>query len=171
MSADETILFRKLFEGEFAYVWNTLRRLGVVEKDRRDVAQEVFVVVYQKLGEFDRTRPVRPWLFGISYRIALRHRSLARHKGEVLGDADAPSSNNPQTLTLARERERLVHHAIERIDLHRRGVFVLAEIDGLSAPEIAETLEIPLNTVYSRLRLARADFAQAVADLGEEGKV
>jgi len=93
MSAADARLFRALFEAEFTYVWHTLRRLGIAESDRRDLAQEVFVIVYQKLGEFDRTRRVRPWLFGIAYRIALRYRSLARHKGEILGEVEAPASD------------------------------------------------------------------------------
>lgn len=171
MTERNASFFRELFDREFAFVWNTLRRLGVAEKDRRDVAQEVFVVVYQKLGDYDRERPIRPWLFGISYRIALRYLSLARHHGEVLVDADAPASDNPHTLTLARERAALVQRAIDRIEVHRRAVFVLAEIDGLTAPEIAAALEVPVNTVYSRLRLAREDFAKAVADLSAEGKI
>jgi len=166
MSADHESFFRSVFESDFAFVWNSLRRLGVVDKDRADIAQEVFVVVYQRLGEFDRSRPMRPWLFGIAYRIALRYRSLARHKGETLDDVDSPVSGvDPQSLTLERERATLVHDAIKRIELHRRGVFILAEIDGLSAPQIAESLNIPLNTVYSRLRSARKDFACAIAEL------
>ena len=75
--------FRTLFDGEFSYVWNTLRRLGVAESDVLDQTQEVFVVVHGLLADYDPNRPVRPWLFAIAYRIACRYRSLARHRREL----------------------------------------------------------------------------------------
>jgi RNA polymerase sigma-70 factor (ECF subfamily) len=168
MTDDEALYFRKLFESEFAYVWNTLRRLGVAERERRDVAQEIFLVVHQKLGEFDRTRQLRAWLFGIAYRTALRHKSLVRHARETLSDVESTTDGDPLSLSLEKERADLVQSAILRIELHRRAVFVMSEIDGFSAPEIAEALQVPLNTVYSRLRLARQDFAEAVTSLLQE---
>ena len=62
----------------------------------------------------------------------------------------------------SRERRALVHAALQGIELERRAVFVMHDIDGLSMPEIAQVLDAPLNTLYSRLRLARAEFADAV---------
>ena len=58
-----------------------------------------------------------------------------------------------------------MRRALEHIPIERRGVFVMHDIDGIAAPEIAVALEIPLNTAYSRLRLARRDFGEAVARL------
>jgi len=159
--------FRELFEGELSYVWHTLRRLGVREADRLDLAQEVFVTVHGLQSDFDPTRPVRPWLFGIAYRIALRYRALARHGREVMGDeVDAADKAPLADEALARrQREQLVARAIGQIEIARRAVFLMSEIDGCAMPEIAETLGIPLNTGYSRLRLAREDFEAAVRRL------
>jgi len=160
--------FRFLFETEFSYVWNTLRRLGVHEPDVLDQTQEVFVVVHSLLPDYDANRPVRPWLFGIAYRLACRYRSLARHRREVYQDAPvdttdrAPSAE--QSLESAQARELLMD-AIQGIELSRRAVFILSEIDELPMAEIAAALQIPTNTAYSRLRLARDDFERAATRL------
>src|SRR5262245_47602718 len=73
-----------LFKAESSYVWNTLRRLGVQERDLEDLTHEVFLTVHRRLGDYDATRPVRPWLFGIALRTALRYRELARHRRELV---------------------------------------------------------------------------------------
>jgi RNA polymerase sigma-70 factor (ECF subfamily) len=160
--------FRSLFEREFSYVWHTLRRLGVGDADRMDVAQEVFVTVSGLMGDYDPERPLRPWLFGIAYRIGLRYKALARHGREVVVE---DPSESPDRAPLAdeamaqKQRAALVDKAIERIDLTRRAVFIMSEIDGCAMPEIAEALGISVNTGYSRLRLAREEFEAAVRRL------
>ena len=79
--------FRTIFEQELSYVWHTLRRLGVRGDDVRDQAQEVFMIVHRLLPEFDRTRPLRPWLFGIAFRVASAYRDKARYRTtEELGE-------------------------------------------------------------------------------------
>ncbi len=150
--------FSAVFDNEFAYVARSLRRLGVAERDSEDTAQEVFLVVHGLLEDFDPERPIRPWLFGICYRIALRYRDLARHKREVLGSSepekvdDAP---DPERKLQQEEARALVARALDHLDVRVRAVFVMCEIDGFAVPEIARSLEIPLNTAYSRLRLGR----------------
>ena len=159
--------FRTVFEAEHGYVWNTLRRLGVRDADLKDQTQEVFIVVHGLLPDFDASRPIRPWLFGIAYRIALRYRALARHRRESFDEPPEPVDAAPRAdeqLELA-ERRAIVLEAIESIELARRAVFVMIEIDGAAMPEVAEALSIPINTAYSRLRLAREDFAAAVQRL------
>ena len=160
--------FRSVFESEFSYVWSSLRRLGVPEMDLKDQTQEVFLTIHNILGDYDPARPMRPWLFGIAYRIALRYRALARHRRELLTD-DVPETkvddDGADEALVLRERQRLVLTAIDSIDLGKRAVFVMAEIDGHTMPQIAQVLGIPLNTAYSRLRLARDEFAAAVRRL------
>ncbi len=164
--------FRQIFERELAYVLATLRRLGVRPDDLRDVAQEVFVTVHRILDDYDPERPLRPWLFGIAYRIALRHRSLARHTREVLEPPAELSDLAPLAdVQIERAEARaLVHRALARVEIHRRAVFVLSDIDGLAVPEIAAVLGIPLNTAYSRLRRAREDFTKSIALLNRAEK-
>ena len=58
--------------------------------------------------------------------------------------------------------------ALDRVDIGRRAVFILADLEGRAVPEIATELGIPLNTAYSRLRLAREEFAAAALRLAKE---
>jgi RNA polymerase sigma-70 factor (ECF subfamily) len=162
------ITFESVFEAELPYVWNSLRRLGVREADVQDQAQEVFVVVHSLLGDYDRARPMRPWLFGIAYRIACRYRALARHRREAPEEAaPEPASSAPaadEAIAAAQSRA-LVLEALDAIELGRRAVFVMNVIDERPMPEVAEALGIPVNTAYSRLRLAREEFEKAVKRL------
>ena len=116
--------FDAVFESQFGYVWKTLRRLGVSERDLPDITQDVFMTVLALLADYDPSRPLRPWLFGISYRIALRHRALVRHVRESY--AEAPETSDPAPLAdegVEKAQDRaLVLAAIGRIDLDRKSV-------------------------------------------------
>ena len=163
--------FQRLYQAEFDYVWNTLRRLGVADANREDLSHDVFVTAWRKLKDYDPTRPLRPWRFGIAYRGASDFRQRAYQHREV-SDDDADSADDrpgPDEAVAQRQARDLVRRALEFIPIDRRGVFVMHDIDGIAAPEIAAALEIPFNTAYSRLRLrlrlARRDFGEAVARL------
>lgn len=162
--------FRALFEREFSYVWNALRRLGVAARDLEDVAQLVFLQVHAQLPTFDASRPLRPWLFAFAYHAASNHRNLARHRVELcvvapdLADPRAPADEQ----LITRQELELAERALMRVSLDRRAVLLLHEVEGHSIPEIAETLEIPLNTAYSRLRLARQEYELALRRLRAE---
>jgi RNA polymerase sigma-70 factor (ECF subfamily) len=168
--------FSAVFDAEFSYVWATLRRLGVRPSDVEDVTHDVFVHVYRRFEELDPNRPVRPWLFAFAYRVASDYRRLARHRCEVLDDAKDGSAPRlvvaavsteplPDAALLRGEAEALVHLALESIEPDRRAVFVLHELDECPIPEVARVLGIPLNTAYTRLRTARAEFSAAVKRL------
>jgi RNA polymerase sigma-70 factor (ECF subfamily) len=164
--------FAALFEAEVGYVHHALVRLGVRGADVEDLTHDVFVAVHAALPRFDASRPVRPWLFGIAFRVASDHRRRARHTREV-GDerADHADGAPPADEQLAAAETRaLVLRALDALDLDRRAVLVMHDIDGCPAPEIAEALAVPLNTVYSRIRLARADFKAAVRRLRARGE-
>jgi RNA polymerase sigma-70 factor, ECF subfamily len=168
----EAPAFEAIFRNELSYVWHTLRRLGVAERDLDDLGQEVFVTVGRLLPEYDPTRPLRPWLFGIAFRYAQRYREKAHRRLEELESSPghaAPTPESPIEAELEqREAQRLVLDGLDRLTLAQRGVFVMAELDGYTAPEIAGALELPLNTVYSRLRTARQEFTTAVRRLARE---
>jgi RNA polymerase sigma-70 factor, ECF subfamily len=159
--------FREVFEGHSQYVWNSLRRLGVHEADLEDLTHDVLITVYKRLADYDPARPLRPWLFGIAMRVAARYRQLARHRREVYDDSIEPVDEAPSVTDRmeSREASELVIAALDTLGLDRKAVFVLHDIDGCAMPEIAATLDIPLNTAYSRLRLARVDFKRAVQRL------
>lgn len=157
-----------VFSSELDYVLRSLRRLGVPPRDVEDVAHDVFVVVQRELARFDASRPLRPWLFGIAYRVASDHRRLARNAREI-PTADLPENVDDAASAeaeLERAQERaLVLKALAGVEMGRRAVLVMHDLDGHSVPDIARELGLPLNTAYSRLRLARAELRDAVTRL------
>jgi RNA polymerase sigma-70 factor (ECF subfamily) len=159
--------FLSVFQNHAAYIWHTLRRLGIQEADLEDVAHDVFIQVYRQLDQYDPVRPIRPWLFAFAFRKASEHRRQSRFRLEVLGEPADPPDIAPTALdqVLRLEALNLGHAALAELELGQRAVFVLHELDDCAMPEVALALEIPLNTAYSRLRLARAEFAKAVRRL------
>ena len=159
--------FREMFEENFDYVWNTLRHLGARTADLEDLAQEVFVRVHERFAEYDASRPVRPWLFAFAFRLVAGQRRLARNRLERIGLGSEPVATAlpaDQQMALGEDRA-LALAALDSIDVERRAVFVLHELDEVPIPEVAEALGIPVNTAYSRLRVARVEFAAAASRL------
>jgi RNA polymerase sigma-70 factor (ECF subfamily) len=156
--------FQAIFQNEAQYVGSVLSRMGVRSCDLEDLTHDVFLVVHARLDEYDATRPLRPWLFGIALRVALRFRSLARHRYESpRGDIEVPGeAPSPHDLLAARRERELVAQALAHLDVNRRAVFVMHELRGIPIPEVATACAIPLNTAYSRLRSARELFADRV---------
>lgn len=155
--------FDALYEREFGYVWSTLRRLGVASQDVEDLAQEVFVVVHRRLTDYDPSRPLRPWLFGVTYRVARDFLRRLGRRREVLSEGVDDLEQGDEASQ--HEIRQLVLSALGKLSLERRALLVLHDIDGTPIPEIADALGVPLNTVYSRLRLARQSFAAAIREL------
>jgi RNA polymerase sigma-70 factor (ECF subfamily) len=166
--------FRELFEREFSYVWLSLRRLGVHDRDLEDVAQEVFVRVYRRLDAYEPSLPLRPWLFAFAVRCASDWKRLARNRLEVLGTptADAESRDPRADDQLACEQDlELLLRAIEHMDIDRRAVVILYELDQVPMKEVAASLGIPLPTAYSRLRVAREELTCALGRFHAKGAV
>ncbi|MGH7434422.1 MAG: RNA polymerase sigma factor [Polyangiaceae bacterium] len=146
------------------YVWNSLRRLGVPEADVEDLTHEVFLQVHARLDDYDPARAAKPWLFAFAFRIASQYRRRAHRRYETHGEPDVardPAPAADERLEADDER-RLVLAALDAIDLDRRAVFVLFEIDRVPMDRIAASLGVPVNTAYSRLRVARDEFRAAV---------
>lgn len=161
--------FRTLFEKEYSYVRATARRLGIRERELPDLVHDVFVAVHRKLPEFDEQRPIRPWLFGITFRIVVGHKRRLGYRREQLSDDgehdrpdEAPGADQQME---EEERRRMFHEALETLDDDKRAVFVLHEIDEVPIPEIAIALQVPENTAYSRLRLAREQLRRSLTRL------
>lgn len=169
-TADEGWL-EEVFRANARFVANTLRRFGVAPPDISDQLQEVFLVVLRLRETYDEARPLRPWLFGITYRVAGRYRQ-ARGRMHASAELEDDVAIDPAPLAdvavATKEAQAIVLEALERVDLARRAVFILADIEGESVPAIADALQIPLNTAYSRLRLAREEFNAAVKILSRK---
>jgi RNA polymerase sigma-70 factor (ECF subfamily) len=164
--------FRTLYETQLDFVWRNLRRLGVADSEAEDRAQEVFVVAHRRFDEFeDRGRGPRAWLFQIVLRVASDARRHRRRHPEFPdgGDAVERVSVEPSQAEAMARRDTLARldAALAVLDLDRRAVLVLHEIEEMTAPEIAQVLGIPLNTVYSRLRVAREKLEVALTRRGD----
>jgi len=165
-------LFDEVYEQNFAFVGRNLRRLGVSASEVDDAAQEVFLVVHRRLGEFAGRSSVRTWLFGIVARVASGFRRTSRRKKLaqcVAAEDDGVDvellandrSGNPHEHLTHREAVERLHGLLERLEDQKRTLFVLVEIEQMSMPEAVVALGINLNTGYSRLRSARREMEEA----------
>jgi RNA polymerase sigma-70 factor (ECF subfamily) len=166
--------FRRIYDAEIRFLWSSLQRLGVLPGDLEDVAHDVLLNVYRKLDHYDASRPIRPWLFGFAYRGAADHRKRVRRRRELPGSLEEgqtipDAAPNPDERLVGEEDRKLVVDALAQLPIERAAVFTMMDIDGHSAPEVSDALEIPINTVYSRLRVAREEFASAVRLISNRG--
>jgi RNA polymerase sigma-70 factor (ECF subfamily) len=163
--------FAEIFDGPFVFVWRTARRLGVPESHLDDVVQETFMVAFRRREDFEGRSSLKTWLYGIAFNVVRAYRRELGAKYPAALNADhradpgllTDSADGPQESAAKREAARFVDGFMQQLNEDQRDVFVLAELEELSAPEIATVLGAPVNTVYSRLRLARAEFGKAVA--------
>jgi RNA polymerase sigma-70 factor, ECF subfamily len=154
----------EVFRSEVPYVARALRYFGVPDKDLADVCQEVFIVVHRKLSEFEQRSSLRTWLFRICQRAASDYRKKAYVRLET-GVETTPESSAPvDSFTEPLETRRLLLRALEQLDDDKRAVFVLFEIEGLDMKEVAQVMDCPLQTAYSRLHAARRTLAAALRE-------
>ena len=166
----KTPTFDALYEEYFDFVWRAAGRLGIANEDIEDVVQDVFLVVLRKLSTFEGRSALRTWL-------ATAHRPSGgarppppraprSNQGRALdeGVETVPDHRHatPHDSAANAEAVRLLSRILEALEPDRRDVFVLVELEQLTVPEIAEILGEKPNTVYTRLRLARADFEAAL---------
>jgi RNA polymerase sigma-70 factor (ECF subfamily) len=164
--------FDEVYEQHFDFLWRSVRRLGVQEGAVDDVVQEIFLVVHRRLPEFEGRSSLKTWLFGVALRVVRDHRRHLRRKAphsirpEPPADPEALSASpehGPHERMAQSEAVQVLHQILDELDDEKREVFILAELEQMSVPEIAEALGANLNTIYSRLRAGRQEFEQAVA--------
>lgn len=169
----------RVYAEHFRYVWRCLRALGVRDSVLDDAVHDVFLVVQQKLASFDGQAALTTWLYAIALRVARRARASARKDAWRLASVDdadesladmavsesALSPDHPERALERVERLSLARQALNRLDDDKREAFVLAQVEQMSAPEIAEITGLPVNTVYSRVRAAKLAFQAEVARL------
>jgi RNA polymerase sigma-70 factor, ECF subfamily len=175
--------FDDVYDQHFAFAWRNLRRLGVHEPQLSDAAQDVFLVVHRRLPTFvagvprspsEPQAPVRSWVYSIVVRVARQYRrGLRRKPTESLDDAGSVpdvSGTEPERSAQQSEALRQLLGLLDGLDENKREAFVLAELEGLTAPEIAEILGVNVNTIYARIRAARRALEALVAALPPEAR-
>ncbi len=157
--------FSAIYRAQFAFVWRILRRLGVPPEALEDAAQDVFLVVHRRWTAYDPEVPIRSWLFGITRRVAADTRKrLHRASSRIGAHADTERLGDPKDHAAKAEATDFVARFLDTLDEDKRAVFFLADIEGLTAPEIGAALGVNLNTIYARLRAARIRFQAARAE-------
>ncbi len=154
-----------LYEEHFAFVWRSLRALGVPSSLVDDAVQDVFLVVHRRAGTFERRSSIKTWLFGIAFRVAAnaRRREQRRRTAPLPPDVecDAPG---PERHAIQGENARFVASFLSELDELQRAAFTACLLEEMSVPEAAQALGVNVNTLTSRLRVARTKFAAALAE-------
>ncbi len=169
--AAETPAFSVVYRDYFGFVWSCARRLlGSSAEAIDDVVQEIFIVIHARLQTLERPEALRSWIYGIVRRtVSTYHRSRRTREGTLSSlhpseeGLQQPRPATPLELAEQNEQVQLLSSLLEELDEEKREVFVLAELEEMTVPEIAQAIEIPVNTVYSRLRAARFAFEEALA--------
>jgi RNA polymerase sigma-70 factor (ECF subfamily) len=165
--------FSSLYTRHFHDVERWIRAMGVPESELEDLTQEVFVVVRRKLAAFDG-RNLPGWLFRIASRTVSDHRrrawfkNLFSRRSDTDLDALEHAGAGPAESLERKEAERLVRRILSRMSEKRRTAFALFEIEGMSGEEIAQLLEVPVATVWTRLHHARKEFLSLLSEEARE---
>ncbi len=145
------------YDQHAAFVFRLLRRLGVLESAAPDALQDVFLVAWRRHADFEGRSSSRTWLCGIALRVARDYRlERDRSKREAVDVELSAPAPSPELAHEQRQALQRLDAMLTKLSEVLRECFVLVEVEQLTAPEVAELLQVPLNTVYSRVRLARA---------------
>ena len=164
--AAEPDRFAEIFRAHADFVWRGLLRQGVPSADAEDATQEVFLVVHRRLHEYEERGTIRAWLFSICRQVASHHRRanqrIDRKQRALM--VTSGTEADPHDVVERTEAVAIVRDFLQALDEAHATVFYLAEIEGMTAPEVAATIGVNLNTVYGRLRTARKRFEEAVGE-------
>jgi RNA polymerase sigma-70 factor (ECF subfamily) len=158
-----------IYKEYFDFVWSSARHLGATGDAIDDVVQDVFIVIHHKLATLQRPEALRSWIYGIVRRTVSDYRRSRRTRdaaGARLGaefKSSRPSQPSPLEMAERNAELELLESVLSELDEAKREVFVMVEVLEMTVPEVVQALEIPLNTAYSRLRLARQSFEETLA--------
>ena len=169
VSAQELPSFDAVYQQYFAFVWSSALRLGASTAALDDVVQEIFVVIHQKLNTLREPSSLRSWIYGIVRRTVSDQRRLQETRTRAAGalavhvELEQGTPRTPLDLKMRSDQVKLLFSVLEEMPWPKREVFMLAELEEWTVPEIAEALDMPINTAYSRLRAARIAFEEILA--------
>lgn len=160
MNRSRSAQFRSLYARYFRAVWAVVGQLGMHGPAREDAVQEIWIIAYRRLHTLEPQASPRAWLSSIARKVVWRmRRNAQRFDRRVNAFADEPRSA-PSDASARYEVVATVRAALDSLSEAQRSVLVLTTVHGFTAPEVADALSLPVNTVYSRLRLARRRIAE-----------
>lgn len=164
--------FTTLYDTWLEEVTSWLQTLGAPPADIEDLAQEVFLVVRRRLCDFDG-RNVAGWLYRISSRQVLQHRRrswiqsvFTLGSGKDIEEVPDSRAGVEEAFEVQEKRHRL-KQIVGKMSEKRRVAFMLFEVEDYTGEEIADMLDVPVNTVWTRLYHARKDFFALLAQQAE----
>ncbi len=157
--------FSALYRQHAGMVRRALRQLGVPATSLDDAVQDVFVVLHRRIDDFERDRSLKNWLWGIARGVASGYRRSTHRRERLHAALPTPQATDSPERGIARHQAAAVlDRFLGSLDADKCAVFVLSEIEGRRGPEIAELLDVNVNTVYARLRAARQRFQAAMVE-------
>lgn len=159
------------YQQEITYVFHALRWLGARPQEIEDLAQEVFIALRRSWPHYDSSRPLRPYLFGVAFRVVSMQRRKRKHEVVFASLEIREEGPGPDDALQAKQARATVLRGLEKIPLRRRAVLVMHDLEEVAMAQVARALSIPLFTAYSRLRKARQELEAAIRRKGKnEGK-
>ena len=156
--------FEQIFREHVGKVCRALRTMGVPPRQVDDAAQEVFLIVHDKLAEFEGRSKLSTWIYAITYRVGANYRAKARRQPRLasLEDAHVVSPGSPEQALSGKEAARFVEQFCSQLDDGMRDVFVLCLLEGQPSVDVSILLGMNVNTVYTKVRALRAEFRAAL---------
>ncbi len=164
--------FRDFFVRNHGFVRRCTRRFGVRDQHADDVVQEIFLIAHKRQSDFDLLAP-RPFLRGVAWRVCANFRRRLGLRELQVADVSVESvegGDGSDERVVKRERARVVRECLAGMDRARAEAFQLMVVEGLSAVDVAQTLEASTHAVYRHVRAAKSALALAIAE-HEKGAV
>lgn len=176
--AGDVAAFEPLVEKYRQRVWRLAYNILRDREEAWDVAQEAFIRAYQALPSFRGQSAFYTWLYRIVMNLAADRARARGARGRAFGTERVPEEDwdrvlpdqnpgdeAPDAAAARREQRRKIEQALDTLPEHHRRIVVLSDLEGLSYREIADTLEVPMGTVMSRLHNARKRLRDALRPL------
>ncbi|WP_353399592.1 sigma-70 family RNA polymerase sigma factor [Hydrogenophaga sp. 5NK40-0174] len=166
--------FEQLYERHAGVLWRFVLRSVQEPGLAEELAQDVWIAVIEKAGQFESRSAFRTWLLSIAHHRIVDH--WRRHRPHVSLDADADegrgwaeklvaeSGFGPVRQLQSREQGQALLDALAALPIEQREAFVLQAEGGLSVADIASVTKVPHETAKSRLRYARAQLRKVLED-------
>lgn len=159
----ESLELSDVYRAHHRFVWRSVVRLGVPDERVADAVHDVFVVVARRLHEYEGRASIRTWLFAIALRVAqgIRRDRAREFRRRERFEREPQLPSDPHARA---DAARTLRDLLQQLDEDKRAVFIMSELEGMTAPEISAVVGCKVNTVYSRLRLARAELQKMIGE-------
>jgi RNA polymerase sigma-70 factor (ECF subfamily) len=147
--------FREIYISAFDFISRVAYRMVDSREDAEDITQEVFVTVYRNLDRFRFESSLTTWLYRIAVNTSLNHIQKRKRQGAHVPLSDTHAATPAPLPSEDALDPQTVAAMLEQINPDQRACLILRSMEGLSYQEIAETLQIPVNTVRTRIKRGR----------------